>query len=87
MHMDHKFSEIDHVTLLFNLFLVVHLPTHSDIRKLLGKFQKERLYGLYADVTLVENEYCNLIASSRLQISVTHRMVPLECAKSDGSSI
>ena len=29
--MDHKFSEIDHVTPLFNLFLVVHLPTHSDI--------------------------------------------------------
>ena len=29
MHMDHKFSEIDHVTPLFNLFLVVHLPTHS----------------------------------------------------------
>ena len=28
--MDHKFSEIDHVTPLFNLFLVVHLPTHSD---------------------------------------------------------
>ena len=27
MHMDHKFSEIDHVTPLFNLFLVVHLPT------------------------------------------------------------
>ena len=27
--MDHKFSEIDHVTPLFNLFLVVHLPTHS----------------------------------------------------------
>ena len=29
MHMDHKFSEIDHVTPLFNFFLVVHLPTHS----------------------------------------------------------
>ena len=26
---DHKFSEIDDVTPLFNLFLVVHLPTHS----------------------------------------------------------
>ena len=32
MHMDHKFSEIDHVTPLFNLFLVVHLPTHSVTR-------------------------------------------------------
>ena len=31
--MDHKFSEIDHVTPLFNLFLVVHLPTHSDHRQ------------------------------------------------------
>ena len=31
MHMDHKFSEIDHVTPLFNLFLVVHLPTHSGL--------------------------------------------------------
>ena len=27
--MDHKFSEIDDVTPLFNLFLVVHLPMHS----------------------------------------------------------
>ena len=27
------------------------------------------------------------IASPRLQISVTHTMVPLECAKSDGSVI
>ena len=30
--MDHKVSEIDHVTPLFNLFLVVHLPTHSVIQ-------------------------------------------------------
>ena len=28
--MDHKFSEIDHVTPLFKFFLVVHLQTHSD---------------------------------------------------------
>ena len=27
--MDHKFSEIDHVTPLFKFFLVVHLQTHS----------------------------------------------------------
>ena len=31
MHMDHKFSEIDHVTPLFKFFLVVHLQTHSDL--------------------------------------------------------
>ena len=30
MHIDHKFSEIDHVTPLFKFFLVVHLQTHSD---------------------------------------------------------
>ena len=30
------------------------------LRKLLGKFQKERLYGLFADVTLVEPEQCTL---------------------------
>ena len=32
--MDHKFSEIDHVTPLFNLFLVEHLPTHSVSRSI-----------------------------------------------------
>ena len=31
MHIDHKFSEIDHVTPLFKFFLVVHLQTHSDL--------------------------------------------------------
>ena len=31
MHMDHKFSEIDHVTPLFEFFLVVHLQTHSEL--------------------------------------------------------
>ena len=30
------------------------------IRKLLGKFQKDRLYGVFADVTLVEKEQCTL---------------------------
>ena len=29
MHMDHKFSEIDHVTPLFKYFLVIHLQTRS----------------------------------------------------------
>ena len=31
--MDHKFSEIDHVTPLFEFFLVVHLQTHSELGK------------------------------------------------------
>ena len=31
MHIDHKFSEIDHVTPLFKFFLVVHLQTHSGL--------------------------------------------------------
>ena len=40
--MDHKFSEIDHVTPLFNLFLVVHLPTHSEPSTDMSKlFMKE----------------------------------------------
>ena len=43
MHMDHKFSEIDHVTPLFNFFLVVHLPTHSGAG-LYQLFQREKIF-------------------------------------------
>ena len=30
----------------------------------MGKFQKERLYGLFANVTLVKEEQCNLIPNT-----------------------
>ena len=46
-------NNISYFVLIFNCSLL--------IRKLLGKFQKERLYGVFADVTLVEEEVdCNL---------------------------
>ena len=62
--MDHKFSEIDHVTPLFNLFLVVHLPTHSATRQLasqllLSSKQSEPSTRLPGDVDIFCTSFCS----------------------------
>ena len=52
MHMDHKFSEIDHVTPLFEFFLVVHLQMQCPG----GSFRSREAQGLFTSPPKYQDE-------------------------------
>ena len=58
MHMDHKFSEIDHETPLFKFFLVVHLQTHSEyLSSVYSILEFNDKYSLFSNIYLLMNTW------------------------------